>query len=146
VVRAVRIVTRDAGVRDRGVLPQEWTALLGVAARAALIHRGPDLEQLLVRRPVRVVARGTLNLALADWHVIEAVQPVDHGLVAGAAQLRLSGRLDLLLAFRRMYAVAGEAPDVALIVLTSGPKGMRRPVVTGRAALTCLLRRQRPRV
>ena len=61
VVAAVRVVARHAGVRDRRVLPQIRSALLGVAAGAALVDRRADLQQPDVGRPMRVVARGAVS-------------------------------------------------------------------------------------
>ena len=142
VVRSVRVVTRHARVCHRRVLPQIWTALLRVAAGARFVHRRPDLEQLDVGGPVRVVAGGAHHLAFAHGHVIEAIQPVDDVAVAGPAELGLGCRRDLLVAFRAVDAVAGNAPDVALLVLAAGPQGVRSAHMAARANLGCLARRE----
>ena len=133
VVAAVRIVARGAAVHDRRVLPQERAALLGVATRAALVHRGADTQQLDVHRSVDVVAGRALHPAFADRHVIEALLLVRDGLVALRAGDLLGLGLHQLRPFRRVHAVAVDALDVAVLVLTTVPQGVVAPVVAGLA-------------
>ena len=53
-VRTVGLVTVQAVLQNRRMLPEEWASLGGVAARAHLIDGHPR-DQLFCRRPVRVV-------------------------------------------------------------------------------------------
>src|SRR4029453_16743596 len=65
VIRAVRRVAVQAALAHRRMLPKERPALLGVAGVALLVdRRGGD--QLGRRRPVRIVAVGAADLALAN--------------------------------------------------------------------------------
>ena len=134
--RAVRVVATRAVVADRRVLVQERPALLRVAADARLVQPVAHLEQLDVDRPVRVVARGALHLALGDRHVRGAAQLGDLLLMARLAQRRL--RLGLQLAFerlRRVHAVARRAREVAGVVRAAVPQRVRPLGVAGQARL-----------
>ena len=53
-VRTVGLVTVQAALQDRRMLPEEWASLGGVAACAAFVD-GNRGNELLGRRPVRVV-------------------------------------------------------------------------------------------
>ena len=64
-IRAVRLVTRAAILRDRGVLPEIRPTLFSVAVEASLVER--LLRELpLARVTVCTVAVAAAHLALAD--------------------------------------------------------------------------------
>src|SRR5687767_7137409 len=69
VVRPVRIVAAGAVLASGRVLPQEGTALLGVATGTALVDGVANLEHADVGGPMRVVAAGTVHLSFAHRHV-----------------------------------------------------------------------------
>jgi hypothetical protein len=54
-VRAMGLVTVQAALQDRRMLPEEWSALCGVTAEALLVD-GYPFDKLLGGRPVGVVA------------------------------------------------------------------------------------------
>src|SRR4029453_10350916 len=143
VVAAVRVVARDAGVGDRRVFPQERSAFLRVAAGAALVNRGADLQEPDVLRAVRVVARPAGELGLADGHVMRPELLVDDGLVAGRAQLHLGRRLQLVIALRIVDAVTGDTANIPLIMLAAGPERVRASVVARHAVRARFLRPHR---
>ena len=91
-VRAVGLVTVQAALQDRRMLPEEWASLGGVAARAHLIDGHPR-DQLFCRRPVRVVtARAGHPPTLPSCSQGHVRRPLElHGphLVALAAQVVL---------------------------------------------------------
>src|SRR5262249_15806316 len=135
-------VAGDAALAHRRVLPQVRSALVGVAARAALVDVRAGTEQSEVLAPMRVVARGTRHGAFAHRHVREAVRPVHPVAMAGAPQLPLVLSLDLRRPSRRVDAVTRRAAQGALIVLAAVPERMRGAVVT-RGARRAHFRRPR---
>ena len=69
-VASMRIVAVSAVFRHGDMLPQVWPAFFCVAAEARLIHRGRK-QQLVVRRPVGIVAASAFHLSFAERHVRE---------------------------------------------------------------------------
>src|SRR4030095_5774261 len=122
VVAAVRVMACHAGVGDGRVFPQERSAFFGVAAGAAFVNRGADLQQTHVLRAMRVVAGTAGKRTLADGHVMGAELLVDNVSVAGRAHLHLRRGLQLMIALRVVDAVAGDAANVPLVVLATSPK------------------------
>ena len=121
-IGAVGIVAVQAVLAHGRVLPEEGTALLGVAGVAVLVDRGLQ-QHLVVGGAVRVVAARALQLALAHGHVAGAEQLGLLLQVAAGAQdhLRLAEeRLgdDLALGVR---VVAGHAGDVPAVVRRAHP-------------------------
>src|SRR5262249_48708193 len=140
VVGTVRIVTGDAALADRRVLPQIRSALVGVAARTRLVDRRAGLQEPDVLTAVRVVARRAGHGAFTHRHVIEPVLLVGDAAVAGAAQRHLVLDFQLRRPLRVVDAVTAHAADVALVVLTAVPERVRVAVVAGDADLAGLLR------
>ena len=68
VVRAMRIMTVQAGLGDRRVLPQEWSALLRVALPANLVD-GRRLQEIFRITAVRVMAVRARDLALSHGNM-----------------------------------------------------------------------------
>jgi len=140
VVAAVRVVACHAGIGHRRVFPEERTAFLGVAARAAFVDRRPDLQQSHVLRPMRVVAGTAGERGLAYGHVMGPELLVDDVPVAGRAHLHLGRSLQLVIALRVVDAVAGDTANVPLIVLAARPERVRASVVARHAIRARLLR------
>src|SRR5262245_2611999 len=74
VLRSVRVMTCDAPLTDRSVLPQERSALVGMTARAQPRNGIAGLQELHVGRTVRVVAARALHLAFANGHVAGSIE------------------------------------------------------------------------
>lgn len=143
-VRAVGLVTVQAALQDRRMLPEPWASLGGMAARAELID-GHRRDQLFGRRPVRVVtARTGHPPAVPSCRQGHVGRPLElHGpyLVALAAQVilhlvqELSLRVVLVylddlqqaLLGPRMNRVAGRAGDIPGLVLASLPENLPSP-------------------
>src|SRR4051812_22224734 len=87
VVGTMRVMTRDAALRDRRVLPQVRSALVRMTRLAALIDRRSGLQQPDVAAAMRVVARRALHRAFAYRHVAEAIVLVHHRLMTPRAGL-----------------------------------------------------------
>src|SRR5262245_23966512 len=134
VVRSMRIVACTAGFPAGGVLEEEGTALLGVTADAGLVHPHPHAQLLDVGRPVRVVARGAVHLALAHRHVCRALQLHRLRAMTRGTEIDHTRLLQLrMLALWRMDRMARDARHVARIVHTSLPPRVLTAVVTGDA-------------
>jgi hypothetical protein len=132
--RAVRVVTRAAGFPAGGVIPQERTALLGMAREAGFVDVVAHLQQLHVRGAVRVVAARAGHLSFANRHVHGALRLLHLHLVAGAAEGELVHRFQLrLLGDRRVHGVARDAADVARVVRAARPQRVIALVVAGHA-------------
>src|SRR5580765_6377935 len=123
-------MTRAAGFPAGGVIPQERTALLGVAREAGLVDVVADLQQFDVRRAVRAMATRTLHLSFTQRHVVGALRLLHLRAMAGAAQRELVHRLQLaLLGRRRVHRVTGDAPDVPGVVRAPRPERVIAGVV-----------------
>jgi len=132
--RAVRVVTRAAGLPAGGVIPQERTALLGMAREAGFVDVVAHLQQLHVRGAVRVVAARAGHLSFANRHVHGALRLLHLHLVAGAAEGELVNRFQLrLLGDRLVHGVACGAANVAGVVRAARPERVIALVVAGHA-------------
>ena len=85
VVRTVRVMARDTAFADRRMLPEVRTAFLGVATRAAFVHRRSHAEQLDIGRAVNVVTRRAGHAPFSYGHVRETVLSAGDGTMAAAA-------------------------------------------------------------
>src|SRR3954471_21787648 len=146
VVRSVRVVTGDAALAGHLVIPQERTALLGVAGRARFVDGVAFTQHLHVLRPVRIVAGRALHLVTVqapDRHVRRALHLVHLGPVALHAGFLHGLGLQLLLPLGGVHAVAGHAREVAGVVLAAGPVVVTGAVVARQADVAGLARGQR---
>lgn len=120
---SVWFVAVQAVVAHGFMLEQEWSALFGVTAVARLVDRRL-LEQLRVRRAVRIMAACAGQLALANWHVRRAPELRLAVLVALEAGFELSRLRQLEPRGRLVHdlvtACAGKA---AQFVLAAAPMG-----------------------
>ena len=102
--RSVGQVTDAAIVLNRCMLPQQGTALFGVAGVAGSIHSALD-QQLRTGRTMCVVTIGASHLAFSDRMPRHACELGTLFLVAGKADLGLR-RLAANLVLCRVYLVA----------------------------------------
>src|SRR3954467_3269814 len=130
VVRTVRVMAGDAALADRRMLPEIRAALVGVAARAALVDGRAGTQQPEIGAAVDVVAGRAGQGALPHRHVVVAVLPLRDVAMALAAQLRLGACAQPRLRFRRVDVVARGATERPLIVLAAFPQCVRGAVVT----------------
>ena len=120
----MRIVAGRAVLAHRRVLEEHRTAHLGVAARAGLGHRAPDLERLDVGDgPVRVVARRCRTSCLrAPACARPRVRSCSPASVARRAQLGFCRFNELVRERGRLVdAMAGRAREVARLVRAALP-------------------------
>jgi hypothetical protein len=122
----VRRVAVGAIVRDRLMLPEEWTALLRVARRASLVDRFLD-EELGAVRAMCVVTAGTGYFPFQNRVPREAMNLSLLGLVAGRADVGLGQRVQHFL-LDRMPFVAVRTRNAVRFVLAASPVRSRKDV------------------
>ena len=131
---AVGIVAVGATIAHRGMFPQEWPALFGMAFVTGFIDRG-GLEQTGAFAAMRVMAAGTFFGALCSWH--HGVQGMFHlrpfGLVTGEAHPR-AHRVSA-----SMNVMAIGTTDSSHIVRAAAPTGMAFIVFVTSQTKTILL-------
>ena len=139
--RAVRIVACRTSVTAGRVLPQIWSALVGVTGRAQLGDRITLAQQLHVGRPVHVVTGRALHLAFAHGHVTGPIELGDLVPMTVHTELGLRRFFQLLeLGSWRVNGVAARAAQAAAFMLAPVPQRMLAPVVAGRAGRVDLVR------
>jgi hypothetical protein len=127
-------VAGGAAIPRRRMLPQEGSALVGVAGRALLGDRIPLPQQPDVRGSVRVVAGRAFHLAFADRHVPRAIQLGHLVAMACHTETHLRRCFELrLLGLEAVDAVARDAGEVPGIVDAPLPERVRLPVVARHA-------------
>lgn len=125
-VRAVRRVAHDAVLLGRWMLPEERSALVGMAAIAFLVD-GIRRDQLLRLRPMNVVATGALQ-ARPQMLIAEQVSGslelrLPDVLMAGEAHLTLSARLEeRSRALGMVNRVAGNTTVARQVMLAPPPE------------------------
>lgn len=94
--RAVRSVTVGAVFGDVGMLVNERTLVLHVAARAGVLD-GEAVQTLILRGTMRIMAVGADHFVLGDWMMGELGKFHPDFLMTGEAELFLFMATDFLL-------------------------------------------------